>query len=405
MVLMDDGLSPASDALSRRAMVRCMGVSAALATAALGVASAGTAVAGAAPLRRALSTPTGMELRPKSAVESILAALDRFPVVALGERHLLQEMHDVYTALLLHPALPGKITDFVVEFGNALYQDLADRFILGDQPVSTAELAQLWRFTIGGNVLWDAPVYERFYRTVRAVNWSLPPARRIRVLLGDPPFDHRKARGAADKAYVLDAQRQRDAHYAAVVEREVLSKGGRALLIAGANHLLRGLRSGDDPEGVNAATVLAQRFPGQVYTIDLLVLPPGPQQDPLLQRARAAVAGWPRPAVAVLAGTWLGALTQSVEPWLNSAAYLASTPAAVRYGAQADAVLYLGPGEVLTASQADPALYRWGAYPAELQRISRVAAQISGQPIDLVAEGLRRAQQGPSWFAQYARTK
>jgi hypothetical protein len=344
-------------------------------------------------------------MRPRDALGGILAALDRYPLVALGERHLLQEMHDLYSALLLHPALPGKITDIVVEFGNALHQDLADRFILGDQPVAREELAQIWRFTIGGNILWDAPAYERFYRTVRAINWMLPARRRIRVLLGDPPFDQTRLRSVADKSYVMSAQRQRDAHYAEVVESEVLRKGRRALLIAGSNHLLRGLHSGDNPQGVNAGTLLAQRHPGSLYVFDLLVLPPGPQQDPLLQRTVAAVARWPRPAVATLAGTWLGATTQSVEPWVNSAAYLAATPAAVRFGAQADAVLYLGPGETLTSSQADPALYHWGAYAAELRRLSRVVTQITGQPTDLVAEGLRRAQLGPSWFAQYAQSK
>ena len=54
---------------------------------------------------------------------------------------------------------------------------------------------------------------------------------------------------------------QRDAHYAGVVEREVLAKGGRALLIAGDGHLLRGLTAdhypkllGHVPSGVNFAT-------------------------------------------------------------------------------------------------------------------------------------------------------
>jgi hypothetical protein len=138
--------------------------------------------------------------------------------------------------------------------------------------------------------------------------------------------------------------------------------------------------------------------------IDLLVLPPGTPQDPLLRRAHAAVAKWPRPVVAALAGTWLGATTQSVEPWVNSAAYLAATPSAVRYGAQADAILYVGPGEVLTASQADPTLYQSGAYRDELQRLSRLYTQ-AGQATDFVADGLKRAEAGPSWFDQYGGSK
>jgi hypothetical protein len=220
------------------------------------------------------------------------------------------------------------------------------------------------------------------------------------VLLGDPPFDHRRVRSVADKDYVLSLNANRDAHYAAMVEREVLRKGRRALLIAGSGHLLRGLRGDDSEPGLNAASRLVQRHPGALYVIDPLVLPPGVPQDPLVQRAQAAVADWPRPAVATLAGTWLGATTQSKSSWVNSMAYRASTPAAARYGAQADAILYLGPGEVLTASQPDSTLYQSGAYRAELVRLSHLATQ-AGIRTDFVADGLRQAEAGPSWFAQF----
>jgi hypothetical protein len=79
------------------------------------------------------------------------------------------------------------LTDIVVEFGNALHQDIADRFILEGKPVADADLQKIWRHTIGGNVLWDAPVYAQFFRSVRAVNALRPPKQRLRVLLGDPP--------------------------------------------------------------------------------------------------------------------------------------------------------------------------------------------------------------------------
>ncbi|MDB5056915.1 MAG: hypothetical protein JWO59_387 [Chloroflexi bacterium] len=388
-----------ADTMSRRTMLQHSTTTAAGLLLAGALVTHGQGLAGVANAA-ASSTRGSADLQPRDAVSSVIAALDRYPLVALGERHLLQEMHDFYTTLLRHPALPGKLTDIVVEFGNVLHQDIADRFVLNGEPVGRDELSQIWRFTIGGGVYWDAPVYEQFFRTVRAVNWMRPPSRRIRVLLGDPPFDHRKVGGSADKSYVLSMKAQRDAHYAAVVEREVLRKGRRALLIAGGNHLLRGIHDQNTPPGPNAGTRLAQHHPGALYVVDLLVLPPGATQSPLVRRTKAIVANWPRPAIATLPGTWLGAETQSLEPWINSAAYLADTPASARYGAQADAILYLGPGEVLTASQADPGLYRWGAYPAELQRLSRIYTA-GGAPTDYVAEGIGRSQAGPSWFAQF----
>ena len=133
------------------------------------------------------------------AYDAVLGAMDDHPLVALGEFHLSQQYHDFLQALLARPELPDKIDDIVVEFGNALYQDVADRFLLELEPVSDGELAQIWRNTIGGRVFWDAPVYEEFFRTVHAVNGRLPPSDRIRVLLGDPAVDLAKIRSADDR--------------------------------------------------------------------------------------------------------------------------------------------------------------------------------------------------------------
>jgi hypothetical protein len=389
--------APAKPAVSRRSAL-----GRAAAVAALGLARGPGAHARAA----SIATPgddvvPGGALTPRDAIPAVVEALERFPLVALAERHLLQEWHDFATALLLHPTLPARLTDIVVEFGNALHQEVADRYVLEGKPVAASDLQRIWRHTIGGNILWDAPVYAQFFRTVRAANAARPPGRRLRVLLADPPFDPAKVRGVEDGPYIRSAMERRDAHYAGVVEREVVQKGRRALLIAGAAHLLRGLHTRDHADRPNAATLLTRGSADRLFVIEPLILPPDPPQAPLARRVQAEVARWPRPAVAPLAGTWLGATTESLRPWLNASADLAEKPEGARYGAQADAVLYLGPGGLLTASQADPSLYHWGEYARELQRLSRVAADL-GQATDLVAEGLRRSQAGPSWFEQWS---
>jgi hypothetical protein len=201
------------------------------------------------------------DLQPVNAVETLLEQMEHFPLVALGEVLQLQEFYDFLTALLYHPLLPEKITDIVVEFGNACYQEIADRFLLTDQPVAKADLQQIWR-TASGNILWDAPVYEQFFVTVRAINWTLPPSQRLRVLLGDPPFDpYAYDFASSPDEETVSAWFARDAHYAEVVEKEVMQKGRCALLIAGRYHLLRGLHAGQDSQGLNAGTQLAQRYP------------------------------------------------------------------------------------------------------------------------------------------------
>jgi hypothetical protein len=339
----------------------------------------------------AAAATSGGDLHFTAPIPAILEAMQRYPLVALGELHLNQEFHDFLSALLFHPELPGRITDIVVEFGNALYQEIADRFILEGQPVANAELQLIWRNTIGGLALWDAPVYGQFFRNVRAINWMLPRSRRIRVLLGDPPVDFNRVRSLADKDYVFAFVPQRDSHYAGVVEREVLAKGGRALLIAGNGHLLRALTADHYPKLLNAATLLTRTHPGSLFMVDPLILLPGAQQDPAAQRLLTEVARASRPSLAHLAGTWLGDL-----PHIPSRAVTAGEA----YAAQADAVLYLGAGDVLTTSRAEPTIYEVGAYRDQLRRLSVLVTAATGQHVDYVAEGLRRAQLPPSFFAQ-----
>ena len=128
-----------------------------------------------------------------SLTQAVLAAFGTSRLVGLAEAHQLQEHHDLLQTLISHPRLPGVVDDVVVEFGNALYQDTIDAFVLDGQPVADADLRLVWRNTTESPLMtWDAPVYQQFFRRLRAVNWTLPPGKRIRVLLGDPPVDWSK---------------------------------------------------------------------------------------------------------------------------------------------------------------------------------------------------------------------
>jgi hypothetical protein len=352
--------------------------------------AAGALPAQAAAAARAGAT-VGADLVPHPAVPTLLDALRRFPLLGVAELHFLQEWHDVMHALLFHPALPPALTDIVVEFGNAQYQDLADRFILEDQPVAKADLAQIWRFQG-----WDAPVYEEFLRTVRAVNWMRPRGRRIRVLLGAPPFDVPAVHSANDAAFRRWWQSPIDAYCAVLVEREVLQKGRRALLLAGGGHLMRGINA--DRNVPNLATRLSRRHPGALFVVDTVAVRPGRPQvtgldDATARRLQAAFVGWPRPSIAPLAGSWLAAEQAMADR--------AITPAAAQYGRQADAILYLGPGSALTASQTWPEIFQAGRYRAQLQRLNPIVSQIDGTHEDLIAESLHWAEAGPSWWTQF----
>jgi hypothetical protein len=181
----------------------------------------------------------------------------------------------------------------------------------------------------------------------------------------------------------------RDAHYAQVVEREVLARGHRALLIAGGGHLYPGVLADNNvpgqPNPPNAATLLVRRHPGILYVIDIAIPLPG-SQDP----QDRLVSTWARPSVASLAGTWVGATPVPAGNRITTA---------TTYGAVADALLYVGSGHQLTASRADPALYEGGAYAQELERRGKLFVLAGAQKGDALQSALRLANGGPSYFA------
>jgi hypothetical protein len=96
--------------------------------------SVGAALRPSAPAPSALGcvatgpSPSAGALAPeRDAVGALVRAFRRHAVVAVGETHRIQEMHDFLTRLLRDPRLAGAADDIVVEFGNARYQPLIDR--------------------------------------------------------------------------------------------------------------------------------------------------------------------------------------------------------------------------------------------------------------------------------------
>jgi len=160
------------------------------------------------------------------------------------------------------------IDDVAVEWGNALYQDVVDRYVRGDEaPWDSVTMA--WRNTVvSPNTVWDAPVYERFFREVRRINSELDPDRRFRVLLADSPVDWSQI----DSVPQLRPYYDRAAAIADVVRRESLLRGRRCLLVAGGLHVSRRPRVRPSQAGVPMGEItpvawLELRNPGATYVI------------------------------------------------------------------------------------------------------------------------------------------
>jgi hypothetical protein len=177
--------------------------------------------------------------RPAVPLEPIAAIVEAFrshDIVALDEgNHGNEQGHAFRLALIRDQRFNRAVNDIVVEFGSARYQNVMDRFTAGED-VPYNVLRQVWENITQPHGPADRPIYEEFFRAVRAVNASLPGERRIRVLLGEPPINW-------DTVHTNDEfmrwGSQRDEHAVEVIQREVLAKGRHALVIYGGLHLLR----------------------------------------------------------------------------------------------------------------------------------------------------------------------
>jgi hypothetical protein len=172
---------------------------------------------------------------PLDPVDAILDAFKTHQVVTLPGGHAGNELHALLLKVIRDPRFPALVNDVVVEFGNARYQDLMDRFMRGEE-IPDAELRKVWLNTTEPGTTNDNPLPEAFFRAVRALNQSLPAEPRVRVLLGDPPIDwdhvHRKQ---DHRNWVV----QRDSYPADLIRREVIVRGRRALVVYGNLHFLR----------------------------------------------------------------------------------------------------------------------------------------------------------------------
>jgi hypothetical protein len=142
---------------------------------------------------------------PEPAIAAILAAFDKYEVVGLPQGHGMQDLND-----------------FI--------------FYIAGENVRFVEVEKVWR-KMGQPACGASEFVERFFPRVRALNQKLPPEKHLRVLAGDSPVDWDQVKSMDDIIRLV----HRDESIASVVEKEVLSKHRKALMLFGTFHLFHGV--------------------------------------------------------------------------------------------------------------------------------------------------------------------
>ena len=314
-------------------------------------------------LPAAVSVPSAQDAAPPPpaipvpAVDGILDAFRTYPIVALSEGdHGSEQAHAFRLSLIRDPRFAAVVNDIVVEFGSALYQDVIDRFVRGEN-VPDADLRRVWQNTTQPHTVWDRPIYEEWYRAVRAVNASLPQSRQLRVVLGDPPIDWTKINTTDDLVKWIQ---ERDTFPVSLIQREVLAKQRRGLLVYGSGHFWR-RNPARNYEPENTIVGGLEATPGtmvfSVWTTERVVNLAGLQPSSV---------SWRPPALALLKGTLLGARDfTSFWPYGGDRVLVRDGKRIIvpreqwrtlRMEDQFDALLHLGPPWAITISRISPVL-------------------------------------------------
>jgi Haem-binding uptake, Tiki superfamily, ChaN len=318
----------------------------------------------------------GIQQAPRDARRELLKAWEQHRIVAVSEAaHRSVEDKDFLLTVIRDAEFSQRVNDIVVEFGNARLQPVLDRYMAG-AAVSRAELRQVWGDTTVVNGMWDAPVYEQFFAAVRDHNQTLPANRRLRVIACDPPIDWQRVKTIEDAAPFLS----RDPFCASVLEREVIAKGRRALLIMGDMHVSRRHPTGRRVE--NVVNLIEAKHPGAVF---VALTYAGQYKDSAAIEEQ--LGGGPIPSVSLLRtspiGKWLAAPPKPLtRTRVGPAAAPVSETIVVTdpppFEDVADALIYLGPKSTFTRSV--PSEDRFS--PEEMRELDRRHQLLFKSPLD-----------------------
>jgi hypothetical protein len=305
--------------------------------------------------------PRATPLEPKTA---ILEAFRDHRLVGIGDAHGNRLGEAFQLSVLRDPRLPSVVQDIVLESGNSRHQAVADRYIRGED-VPREALQRIWLDTTQQHVAsLDIPP---LFAAVREVNASLPAERRLRVLLAEPPIDWDQLKTQDElRAWEADPAFDRDVFGAALVQREVLAKNRRALLLYGAAHLFRRVRS------QSVVTVLEKET--RVFTV-------WTNAGTELSALQPDVATWPAPSLTKVRGTMLGSV--GLATYLGPNAGDVSPEWLAPMQDQFDAVLYLGPQTTITFDRPKP----WRcSEPAFAERLRRIELRRPGMGARIKAQ-------------------
>ncbi len=209
-------------------------------------------------------------------------------LVILGEFYRIKEDVDFVNRLIPRLYSEGGVSVIAIEFATSEDQAKIDS-LFGKVLFDGASATAIQRRFSGG--MWPYSEYLQIYQTVWDLDRSLQPdAERFRVIALSPFVDWAKINHGTESEAQAERQRvtQADTHMAQVLEREVLSKGLKALVYCGIRHAFTRFKEpvARDGEFVRSlesrmGNLLRRRLGARVMTVALHSPWPGPRREQL----------------------------------------------------------------------------------------------------------------------------
>jgi|GEM_PF-2116342 len=217
-----------------------------------------------------------------NAEDYIIQTFQKGNIIGLGEGgHHLENSHQFFQKMFDNKLIQNTINIVIIEFANANYQDILDRYIFGEE-VTLNELRKVWREStqcIGR--FGEADIYFDLLKKIRTVNLSLSESNKIRVLGGDPPINWKTIRSLED---YNESNSQRNIYPAELVIEYGINRAMKVLVLYAEYHITKIV----DKKSSGNPTITAyvnDRYPSAMKVIAVL----DPQEFQLEEQAK----NWP----------------------------------------------------------------------------------------------------------------
>src|SRR5579872_487877 len=172
-----------------------------------------------------------------NAEDYIIQTFQKGNIIGLGEGgHHLENSHQFFQKMFDNKLIQNTINIVIIEFANANYQDILDRYIFGEE-VTLNELRKVWREStqcIGR--FGEADIYFDLLKKIRTVNLSLSESNKIRVLGGDPPINWKTIRSLED---YNESNSQRNIYPAELVIEYGINRAMKVLVLYAEYHITK----------------------------------------------------------------------------------------------------------------------------------------------------------------------